>query len=280
MLGVWGARATYVPLDPEYPSARLRAMCERVGISVVIGVPRRFAPPRRIVHRGRSFRDRGSCASGRDRRQPPGRARTGGRRVHPLHLGVVGSPEGGGSGPREPDQRVGVGTRNLFSRRVGRHHHLHLVQLRSVRSGGARSADRRRDGAGHPERTGDRRPRARGDPARQHPVGPLRTVARRPSALDAEDDHLGRRDPFRVARERPAPRHLRLATGQHLRTDRGDGARHRARGRSAGRRAGTDRPPVARGRCGAPRRRVRGGSVRNHRRDLHLRPTGRARVRR
>ena len=39
MLGVWGARATYVPLDPEYPSARLRAMCERVGISVVIGAP-------------------------------------------------------------------------------------------------------------------------------------------------------------------------------------------------------------------------------------------------
>ena len=39
MLGVWGARATYVPLDPEYPSARLRAMCERVGLSVVIGAP-------------------------------------------------------------------------------------------------------------------------------------------------------------------------------------------------------------------------------------------------
>ena len=37
MLGVWAAEATYVPLDPDYPSDRLRAMCKVAALDVVIG---------------------------------------------------------------------------------------------------------------------------------------------------------------------------------------------------------------------------------------------------
>jgi amino acid adenylation domain-containing protein len=39
MIGVWGAAATYVPLDPDYPAARLSAMAEQASVSVVIADP-------------------------------------------------------------------------------------------------------------------------------------------------------------------------------------------------------------------------------------------------
>jgi amino acid adenylation domain-containing protein len=41
MLGIWGAGATYVPLDPEYPAARLREMCERASVRLIVGDPDR-----------------------------------------------------------------------------------------------------------------------------------------------------------------------------------------------------------------------------------------------
>jgi amino acid adenylation domain-containing protein len=37
MLGVWGAGATYAPLDPDYPQARLAAMVDQAGIGLVVG---------------------------------------------------------------------------------------------------------------------------------------------------------------------------------------------------------------------------------------------------
>ena len=39
MVGIWGAGAAYVPLDPEYPPVRLAGMCEQAGVSSVIGDP-------------------------------------------------------------------------------------------------------------------------------------------------------------------------------------------------------------------------------------------------
>ena len=37
MVGVWGAGATYAPLDPDYPRARLAAMVAQAGIGFVVG---------------------------------------------------------------------------------------------------------------------------------------------------------------------------------------------------------------------------------------------------
>ena len=37
MLGIWGSGAAYVPLDPQYPRARLASMAERAGVNVVLG---------------------------------------------------------------------------------------------------------------------------------------------------------------------------------------------------------------------------------------------------
>jgi amino acid adenylation domain-containing protein len=39
MVGIWGAGATYVPLDPDYPTSRLGEMCDRAGVRLVIGSP-------------------------------------------------------------------------------------------------------------------------------------------------------------------------------------------------------------------------------------------------
>ncbi|MGP8006975.1 MAG: amino acid adenylation domain-containing protein [Acidimicrobiales bacterium] len=39
MLGIWGAGAVYVPLDPDYPIARLNDVCERAGVGLLVGTP-------------------------------------------------------------------------------------------------------------------------------------------------------------------------------------------------------------------------------------------------
>ncbi len=53
MIGIWAATATYVPLDPEYPAARLSAMAQQAGVSVVIAdTPLRscFDPAIPVLH--------------------------------------------------------------------------------------------------------------------------------------------------------------------------------------------------------------------------------------
>ena len=39
MVGIWMAGATYLPLDPEYPPARLASLCRRADVRLVIGRP-------------------------------------------------------------------------------------------------------------------------------------------------------------------------------------------------------------------------------------------------